>query len=59
MNGSRHSAGMRTLRSRRIYMALAILRDIVKEDARAGEVINRLRALLKKAKTDRESLLPV
>lgn len=27
-----------------------ILRDIVKEDARAGEVINRLRAILKKTK---------
>ena len=33
-----------------------ILRDIVKEDARAGEVINRLRALLKKAKMESEPL---
>jgi PAS domain S-box-containing protein len=33
-----------------------ILQDIVKEDARAGEVINRLRVLLKKAKTDFEPL---
>jgi PAS domain S-box-containing protein len=33
-----------------------ILRDIVKEDARAGEVINRLRMLLKKSKTELESL---
>jgi PAS domain S-box-containing protein len=33
-----------------------ILQDIVKEDARAGEVINRLRALLKKTKTDFEPL---
>jgi PAS domain S-box-containing protein len=35
-----------------------ILRDIVKEDARAGEVINRLRALLKKGKTEFEPLDP-
>jgi len=33
-----------------------ILRDIVKEDARAGEVINRLRTLLKKSKTELEPL---
>jgi PAS domain S-box-containing protein len=33
-----------------------ILRDIVTEDARAGAVINRLRALLKKAKTVFEPL---
>jgi PAS domain S-box-containing protein len=33
-----------------------ILNDIVKEDARAGEVINRLRTLLKKSKTDFEPL---
>jgi PAS domain S-box-containing protein len=33
-----------------------ILDDIVKEDARAGEVINRLRALLKKTKTEFESI---
>ena len=33
-----------------------ILEDIVKEDARAGEIINRLRALLKKAQTDFELL---
>jgi PAS domain S-box-containing protein len=33
-----------------------ILHDIVKEDARAGEVINRLRALLKKAKVEFEPL---
>jgi len=33
-----------------------ILDDIVKEDARAGEVINRLRALLKKAKTEFEPI---
>ena len=31
-----------------------ILQDIVAEDARAGEVINRLRAFLKKAKTELE-----
>ena len=31
-----------------------ILQDIVADDARAGQVINRLRALLKKAKTDFE-----
>lgn len=31
-----------------------ILDDIVKEDARAGKVINRLRALLKKSKTELE-----
>jgi C4-dicarboxylate-specific signal transduction histidine kinase len=31
-----------------------ILNDIVKEDARAGEVINRLRGLLKKSKTEFE-----
>jgi PAS domain S-box-containing protein len=33
-----------------------ILQDIAKEDARAGEVIHRLRRLLKKAKTDFEPL---
>jgi len=33
-----------------------ILNDIVQEDARAGEVINRLRALLKKTKTELEPL---
>ncbi len=33
-----------------------ILDDIVKEDARAGEVINRLRALLKKTKTEFEPI---
>jgi PAS domain S-box-containing protein len=33
-----------------------ILQDIVADDARAGQVINRLRALLKKAKTDYETL---
>jgi PAS domain S-box-containing protein len=33
-----------------------ILNDIVKEDARAGEVINRLRAFLKKSKTELELL---
>ncbi len=33
-----------------------ILDDIVKEDARAGEVINHLRALLKKSKTEFELL---
>ena len=33
-----------------------ILSDIVKEDARAGEVINRLRTLLKKSKTEFEPL---
>jgi PAS domain S-box-containing protein len=33
-----------------------ILNDIIKEDARAGEVINRLRGLLKKGKTEFESL---
>lgn len=34
----------------------AILNDIVKEDARAGEVINRLRAFLKKEKMEFEPL---
>jgi PAS domain S-box-containing protein len=33
-----------------------ILHDIIKEDARAGEVINRLRGLLKKAKAEFEPL---
>jgi PAS domain S-box-containing protein len=33
-----------------------ILADIVEDDARAGEVINRLRALLKHAQTDRQAL---
>jgi two-component system sensor kinase FixL len=33
-----------------------ILHDIIKEDARAGEVIQRLRGLLKKAKAEFESL---
>ena len=33
-----------------------ILQDIVKEDARAGEVIHRLRSFLKKAKTEFELL---
>ena len=33
-----------------------ILNDIIKEDGRAGEVINRMRGLLKKGKTEFESL---
>jgi len=33
-----------------------IINDIVKEDTRAGEVVNRLRELLKKGKTEFESL---
>jgi two-component system, LuxR family, sensor kinase FixL len=33
-----------------------ILHDIIKEDARAGEIISRLRSLLKKTKTDFELL---